>query len=67
MNLKKGAETDIAFEGLDPEHTVVFKNSKPDVAFIDEEGHVAARKAGKAKFTAKVNGQTITVEVKVEE
>ena len=45
---------------------VVFKSNKPDVAFVDEDGYVYTRNTGKAKFTAKVDGKTITITVKVE-
>ena len=44
-----------------------FKSSKPDSAFIDENGKVSARTKGKSKFTAKVNGTTITINVVIEE
>ena len=45
---------------------VIFKSSKPDIAFMDENGQVVARRKGKAKFTAKINGKTITINVTVE-
>ncbi len=44
---------------------VIYKSSKPDIAFIDENGNIEARGAGKAKFTAKVNGKAITISVNV--
>ena len=45
----------------------MFKSSKPDIAFIDEHLNVVIRNKGKAKFTAKVNGKTITISVNVKE
>ena len=64
LSMDEGEDYDLEFESL--ERTVVFKSSKPDIAFIDEFGHIVARKAGKAKFTTKINGKTITVNVVVE-
>lgn len=63
--IKKGKETDLFFEGV--QQNVVFKSSKPDNVFIDENGHIYARNAGKGKFTAKINGKTVTISVKVTE
>ena len=45
---------------------VIFKSSKPDIAFMDENGQVVARRKGKAKFTTKIDGKTITINVVVE-
>ncbi|MBP5609477.1 MAG: hypothetical protein J6X66_14570 [Lachnospiraceae bacterium] len=45
---------------------VVFKSSKPDIAFMDENGKVTARRKGKAKFTTKIDGKTVTINVVVE-
>lgn len=44
---------------------VIYKSNKPETAFIDEYGNIEARSAGKAKFIAKVNGKTITINVNV--
>ncbi len=49
------------------EQDVIFKTSKPDVAFIDEYGSVRARSKGKCKFTAKIDGKTVTINVTVSE
>lgn len=49
------------------EQDVIFKTSKPDVAFIDEYGSVRARSKGTCKFTAKIDGKTITINVTVSE
>ncbi|MBQ9865863.1 MAG: RICIN domain-containing protein [Lachnospiraceae bacterium] len=59
-----GAELDISY--VDLEQPVIYKSSKPEVAFINEDGHIEARKPGKAKFTGKVNGKSITITVNVQ-
>lgn len=64
LTIKAGETAKLAF--TDIYQTWVFKSSKPDIAFIDEDGNVYARSAGKAKFTAKINGKTVTVNVKVQ-
>lgn len=64
-DLKVGTATDISLPGV--KQDVVFKSSKPDVAFIDENGHIEARSKGKAKLTTKINGKTITILVVVNE
>ncbi|MCR5250046.1 MAG: Ig-like domain-containing protein [Lachnospiraceae bacterium] len=64
-----GYEKKITFRGLsfdDPERQVVFKSSKPAVAFVDCDGTLKVRSKGKAKLTAKVNGTTITINVKAD-
>ncbi len=64
IDLTAGETTDLVFsENLYQE--VIFKSNKPGVAFVDEAGHVIARNKGKAKFTAKVDGKTITITVNV--
>lgn len=64
-DLKVGTATDISLPGV--KQDVVFKSSKPDVAFVDEKGHIVARSKGKAKLTTKINGKTITILVVVNE
>ena len=64
-NLQVGTATDISLPGVKQE--VVFKSSKPDVAFIDEAGKITARSKGTAKLTTKINGKTITITVSVVE
>ncbi len=64
-DLKVGTATDISLPGV--KQDVVFKSSKPDVAFIDENGHIEARSKGKARLTTKINGKTITILVVVNE
>ena len=61
--IKSGEELDISYADLD--QPVVYKSSKPETAFIDEDGHIEARNSGKAKFIAKVNGKSITISVTV--
>ena len=63
LTLSVDQGTDLAFASV--AQPVVFKSSKPDIAFMDENGHVVARAEGKAKFTAKVNGKSITITVVV--
>ena len=65
LTLKAGESTELSFANV--EQDVVFKSSKPDSVFIDENGKVFARAKGKSKFTTKLNGKTITVNVIVEE
>lgn len=64
INLSKGESTDITMPGVYQD--VIFKSSKPEVAFIDEEGHVVANSTGSAKLTAKIDGKTVTITVKVQ-
>ena len=61
LTLNAGQESDLAFASVG--QPIVFKSNKPETAFIDENGHVVARTKGKAKFTAKVNGKSITINV----
>ena len=63
--IPKGKEVTLSFASMD--QPVVFKSTKPDIAFMDENGNVEARSKGKGKFTAKINGKTITITVKVTE
>ena len=66
MSLKKGESDELVFSDSVMQD-MIFKSSKPDVAFVDEEGHVEARSKGSAKFTAKIDGKTITIKVVVTE
>ena len=63
LTLKPGDRTQLTFANV--KQQVDFKSSKPDIAFVDENGLVTAFKSGKCKFTAKVDGKTITVDVVV--
>ncbi|MCR5250516.1 MAG: Ig-like domain-containing protein [Lachnospiraceae bacterium] len=44
---------------------LIYKSSKPNVAFVDENGVLHARSTGKTKITTKLNGKTITITVTV--
>ncbi len=63
MTLKAGESVALAFVSVEQEY--VFKSSKPDVAYVDEDGWVVAKAAGKTKLTTKINGKTVTVNVVV--
>ena len=63
MSLETGDERSVFFKDIS--HDVVFISNKSEVAYVDEDGYLIARKAGKAKLTAKVNGKTITLNVTV--
>ncbi|MBR5422008.1 MAG: Ig-like domain-containing protein [Lachnospiraceae bacterium] len=67
--LKVGDKKKIAFAGIsfeDPERQIVFKSNKPSVAFVDTDGTLVVRGKGKARLTAKLNGKTITINVKAD-
>ncbi|MCR5250440.1 MAG: InlB B-repeat-containing protein, partial [Lachnospiraceae bacterium] len=66
MKMNTGEKKQSVLEMNYLQHSVLFKSSKPDIAFLDEYGNVVARRKGKAKFSAKVNGKTITINVTVE-
>lgn len=66
INLKKGEGTTLKFSDS-LEQDVVFKSSKPDIAFVDENGKVVARSKGSSSLTTKINGKKVTVTVKVTE
>lgn len=63
LTMKAGENIAMAFASVEQE--VVFKSSKPDVAYVDEDGWVVAKTAGKTKLTTKINGKTVTVNVVV--
>ena len=58
-----GSTLELQFASVD--QAVVFKSSKPDFAFVDEDGTLIAKAAGKTKLTAKINGKTVTINVVV--
>ncbi|MBR5419997.1 MAG: InlB B-repeat-containing protein [Lachnospiraceae bacterium] len=64
LTLKSGETTQLSFAAVD--RPVVFKSSRPDSAFIGLSGHVTARAAGKSRFTTKLNGKTISIDVVVQ-
>ncbi|MCR5251259.1 MAG: leucine-rich repeat protein [Lachnospiraceae bacterium] len=63
LNLKGTATTTLEFLGVDRD--VVLKSSKPNVAYVDEYGEVILKETGKTKFTVKLDGKTVTVNVEV--
>ena len=63
IELNAGEKAQITYAGIYQD--VIFKSAKPDTAFIDEDGVIFARTAGKTKFTTKINGTTITVNIVV--
>ena len=68
-NMTTGSTQAIRLKDIDQD--VVFKSNKSNVAFIstkpNEDGEylITARGKGTAKITAKVNGKTLTITVKV--
>ncbi|MBR3524456.1 MAG: Ig-like domain-containing protein, partial [Lachnospiraceae bacterium] len=63
LTIKAGTKAALQFTSV--KQPVVFKCTKPETAFVDENGNIRARAAGKAKFTTKINGKTITINVVV--
>ncbi|MBR3525184.1 MAG: hypothetical protein IKO11_05005, partial [Lachnospiraceae bacterium] len=62
--LNVGGSAEIAFkENL--YQRVVFKSNKSHIVYVTPDGHITARGKGTAKLTAKVNGKSITITVKV--
>ena len=56
----------LKFVSLDiTEHPVIFKSSKPAVAYVDENGTIVALSKGKTKLSAKIDGKTVTISVNV--
>ena len=58
----------ISFKSLgfdEPLRQVVFKTSKPAVAYIDEDGQLIVLGQGKTKLSSKINGKTVTITVTV--
>ncbi len=60
--LKAGDKIPLSYNFV--EQDVVFKSSKGEVAYWDDDA-IVAQTPGKAKLTAKVNGKTITINVTV--
>jgi hypothetical protein len=46
--------------------TVLFRSAKNDIVFVDEAGKLTARRNGKTRVTAKVNGKQISIAVTVQ-
>ena len=58
-----GEEVPIEFASIN--QPVVFKISKGDVAYVDENGVIKANRLGKVKLTTKINNKTIMITVTV--
>ena len=59
-------EQKLSFASLNiAEHPVIFKSSKPAVAYVDETGTIVALSKGKTKLSARVDGKTVTISLKV--
>ncbi len=63
MTLSAGSKMQIFGEGF--KQPAVFTGGKAGVAFIDENGRLYARKAGKCSFTAKINGKKYRIKLNV--
>ena len=64
LNMKVKTEGTITLKKVD--QPVFFKSSKPHIAWMDEDGVIHARSKGTAKLTAKINGRSIKITVKVD-
>ena len=59
-------EQKLSFVSLNiAEHPVIFKSSKPAVAYVDENGNIIALSQGKTKLSARIDGKTVTISLKV--
>lgn len=68
LSAKAGDRIDLDFLSDDSHivyQPVVFKSSKPAVAFVDENSVIRANDAGSAKLSAKINGKSISIKVTV--
>ncbi|MCR4641526.1 MAG: Ig-like domain-containing protein [Lachnospiraceae bacterium] len=63
ITMNAGDERELKFNSIT--QSVIFKSSKPEVAYVTSDGIVVARKPGKTTLTAKVNGKTISIKVTV--
>ena len=66
VDLKKGESAQIVFNKI-TQWPVIFKSSKGEIAYADENGKIHAQNVGKSKLTVKINGKTITIKVNVTE
>ncbi|MCR4643633.1 MAG: Ig-like domain-containing protein, partial [Lachnospiraceae bacterium] len=64
LNMKVKTEETITLKKVD--QPVFFKSSKPHIAWMDEDGVIHARSKGTAKLTAKINGKSVKITVKVD-
>ena len=63
LTIAEGQKLTLSYADID--RPVVYKSSKPEIAFIDVNGNIEARSRGTGKFTGKINGKTITINVTV--
>ena len=63
MTMHAGEEEELNFNSI--EQSVIFKSSKPEVAYVTSDGVVIARKSGKTTLTTKINGKTISISLTV--
>ncbi|MBR3308138.1 MAG: InlB B-repeat-containing protein [Lachnospiraceae bacterium] len=59
------AGEELTLDYVDLDQPVVYRNSNAEAAFVDEDGNVQARTKGSCKFTAKIDGKTVTITVNV--
>lgn len=59
-----GEVTKLKFKSMD--QPVIFRSGKGAVAYADEKLNITPQTSGKCKLTAKINGKTVTISVKVE-
>lgn len=64
VDLKKGESAQIVFNKIF-QGPVIFKSSKGEIAYADENGKIHAQNVGKSKLTVKINGKTVTIKVTV--
>ncbi len=64
LTMKAKTEETIELKKVDQD--VLFISNKPYIAWVDENGVIHARSKGTAKLTAKINGRSVKITVKVE-
>ena len=67
LNMKAGEVSEGPVTLPNVVQDVVFKSNKCSVAYIYDSGLIHARSKGTAKITAKINGKTVTITVKVKD
>ena len=63
LSVVRGEDYTVTFKGVNQK--VTFTSDKPEIARVNRYGRIISSSAGKAKLTAKVNGQAITIIVNV--
>ena len=63
MTMAAGTKAQLKYASLN--QNVLYKSSKPEVAYVDEFGNVIARTPGKTKLTTKINGKTVKIVLNV--